>query len=163
MTSTCLASDVIQVWINSSPSNHCISHFKAQLAQIFFIQHRICMYWIKGILCGYAIPLIVAYLLYITMLEILLCKFVAINNYELQFNWTAGLLITIRWYMIKLFFLHNKNINSMYISCLSLQYHNFMANHLAIWFRPGCGLTACVEIEDVAVWLRVIDFNQLIS
>ena len=55
MTSTCLAGDVIQVWINSSPSNHCISHFKAQLAQLFFIQHLICTYWIKGILCGYAI------------------------------------------------------------------------------------------------------------
>ena len=43
-----LAGDVIQVWINSSPSNHCISHFKAQLAQSFFIQHLICINWIKG-------------------------------------------------------------------------------------------------------------------
>ena len=39
-----------QVWINS-----CISHLKAQLAQLFLIQHLICTYWIKGILCGYAI------------------------------------------------------------------------------------------------------------
>ena len=45
-----LAGDVIQVWINNSPSNHCISHFKAQLALSFFIQNLICMYWIKGIL-----------------------------------------------------------------------------------------------------------------
>ena len=51
-TSARLAVDVIQVWINSSPSNCCISHFKAQLAQLFFIQH---LKWIKGILCGYAI------------------------------------------------------------------------------------------------------------
>ena len=29
VTSARLAGDVIQVWINSSPSNHCISHFKA--------------------------------------------------------------------------------------------------------------------------------------
>ena len=43
------------VWINSSPSNHCVSHFKAQLAQLFLINHLICTYWIKGILCGYAI------------------------------------------------------------------------------------------------------------
>ena len=49
-----LAGDVIQIWMNSSPSNHCISHFKAQLAQLFLIQHLICTYWIKGILCGYA-------------------------------------------------------------------------------------------------------------
>ena len=54
-TSARLAGDVIQVWINSSPSNRCISHFKAQLAQLFFIQHLKCTYWIKGILCGYAI------------------------------------------------------------------------------------------------------------
>ena len=45
-----LAGDVIKVWINSSPSNHCISHSKAQLGQLFFIQHLICTYWIKGIL-----------------------------------------------------------------------------------------------------------------
>ena len=44
--SASLADDVIQVWINSSPSNHCISHFKAPLAQLFFIQHLICTYWI---------------------------------------------------------------------------------------------------------------------
>ena len=55
VTLASLAGDVIQVWINSSPSNHCISHFKAQLAQLFLIQHLICTYWIKGILCGYAI------------------------------------------------------------------------------------------------------------
>ena len=55
VASASLAGDVIQVWINSSPSNHCISHFKAQLAQLFFIQHLICTYWIRGILCGYAI------------------------------------------------------------------------------------------------------------
>ena len=54
-TSARLADDVIQGWINSSPSNRCISHFKAQLAQLFFIQHLKCTYWIKGILCGYAI------------------------------------------------------------------------------------------------------------
>ena len=53
-TSPRMAGDVIQVWINSSPSNRCISHFKAQLAQLFFIQHVKCTYWIKGILCGYA-------------------------------------------------------------------------------------------------------------
>ena len=53
-TSARLAGDVIQVWINRSLSNHCISHFKAQLAQWFLIQHLICTYWIKGILCGYA-------------------------------------------------------------------------------------------------------------
>ena len=35
MTSARLAGDVIQVWINSSPSNHCISQFKAQVAQLF--------------------------------------------------------------------------------------------------------------------------------
>ena len=39
-----------QVWINSSPSNQCISRLKAQLAPLFFIQHLICTYWIKGIL-----------------------------------------------------------------------------------------------------------------
>ena len=55
LASASLAGDVIQVWINSSPSNHCISHCKAQVAQLFFIQHLICTYWIKGILCGYAI------------------------------------------------------------------------------------------------------------
>ena len=55
VTSARLAGDVMQVWINSSPSNHCISHFKAQLTQLFFIQHLKCTYWIKGILCGYAI------------------------------------------------------------------------------------------------------------
>ena len=55
VTSARSSGDVIQVWMNSSPSNHCISHFKAQLAQLFLIQHFICMYWIKGILCGYAI------------------------------------------------------------------------------------------------------------
>ena len=55
VTSASLAGDVIQLWINSSPSNHCISHFRAQLAQLFFIQHLIGTYWIKGILCGYAI------------------------------------------------------------------------------------------------------------
>ena len=38
-TSARLAVDIIQVWINSSPSNCCISHFKAQLAQLFFIRH----------------------------------------------------------------------------------------------------------------------------
>ena len=37
VTSAHLAGDVIQVWINSSPSNHGISHFKAQLAQLFSI------------------------------------------------------------------------------------------------------------------------------
>ena len=46
---------VIQVWINNSSSNHCISHFKAQLTQFLLIQHLMCTYWIKGILCGYAI------------------------------------------------------------------------------------------------------------
>ena len=55
VTSAHLAGDVIQVWINSSPPNHCISHFKAQLAQLILIQHLICTYWIKGIICGYAI------------------------------------------------------------------------------------------------------------
>ena len=37
VTSAHLAGDVIQVWINSSPSNHGISHLKAQLAQLFNI------------------------------------------------------------------------------------------------------------------------------
>ena len=46
-SSASLAGDVIQVWINSSPANHCISHYKAQLAQLFLIQHLICTYWIK--------------------------------------------------------------------------------------------------------------------
>ena len=55
VTSASLAGDVIQVWINNSPSNHCIYHFEAQLAQLFLIQYLICTYWIKGILCGYAI------------------------------------------------------------------------------------------------------------
>ena len=55
VTSACLAGDVMQVWINSSSSNHCISHFKAQLVQLYFIQHLICTYWIKFIRCGYAI------------------------------------------------------------------------------------------------------------
>ena len=55
VTSARLAGDVIQVWINSSSSNHCISHFKAQLVQLFLIHHLICTYWIKGIFCGYAI------------------------------------------------------------------------------------------------------------
>ena len=32
-----LAGDVIHVWKNSSPSNHCISHFKAQLAQYVYV------------------------------------------------------------------------------------------------------------------------------
>ena len=54
-TSARLTGDVIQVWINSSSSNRCNSHFKAQLVQLFFIQHHKCTYWIKGILCGYAI------------------------------------------------------------------------------------------------------------
>ena len=36
VTSARLAGDVIQVWKNSSSSNHCISHFKAQLAQLFW-------------------------------------------------------------------------------------------------------------------------------
>ena len=36
-TPASLAGDVIQVWINSSPSNHCIFHYKAQLAQLFLI------------------------------------------------------------------------------------------------------------------------------
>ena len=54
-TSARLAGDVIQVWVNSSPSNRCISHFKAQLAQLSFLQHLKCTYWIKGILCGYEI------------------------------------------------------------------------------------------------------------
>ena len=55
-TSARLAGDVIiQVWINSSPSNRCISHFQAQLTHLLFIQHLKCTYWIKGILCGYAI------------------------------------------------------------------------------------------------------------
>ena len=48
-TSARLAGDVIQVWVNSSPSNRCISHFKAQLAQLYFIQHLKCTHWIKGI------------------------------------------------------------------------------------------------------------------
>ena len=52
VTSARLAGEVIQVWINSSPSNHCVSHFKAQLGQLFLINHLICTYWIKGILCG---------------------------------------------------------------------------------------------------------------
>ena len=52
VTSARLASDVIQVWMNSSSSNNCISHFKAQLVQLIFIY---LIYWIKGILCGYAI------------------------------------------------------------------------------------------------------------
>ena len=55
VTSFRLAGGVIQVWINSSPSNHCISHFKAQLAQLFSNQHLMWICWIKGILCGYAI------------------------------------------------------------------------------------------------------------
>ena len=54
-TSAHLAGGVIQVWINSSPSNPTISHFKAQLAPWFLIQHLICTYWIQGILYGYAI------------------------------------------------------------------------------------------------------------
>ena len=54
-TSARLAGGVIQGRINSSPSSCCISHFKPQLAQLFFIQHLKCTYWIKGILCGYAI------------------------------------------------------------------------------------------------------------
>ena len=54
-TSARLTGDVIQVWINSLSSNRCISHFKTQLVQLFFIQHLKCTYWIKGILCGYAI------------------------------------------------------------------------------------------------------------
>ena len=37
VTSARLAGDVIQVWINNSPSNHCISHFKLQFTQSFFI------------------------------------------------------------------------------------------------------------------------------
>ena len=44
VTSACLAGDIIQVWKNSSPSNHCISHVKAQLAQLFLIQHLICIH-----------------------------------------------------------------------------------------------------------------------
>ena len=34
VTSARLAGDVIHIWINSSSSNHCTSHFKAQLAQL---------------------------------------------------------------------------------------------------------------------------------
>ena len=43
VTSARLAGDVIHVLKNSSPSNHSISHFKAQLVQLFFIQHLICI------------------------------------------------------------------------------------------------------------------------
>ena len=40
-TSARLAGNVIQVWINSLPSNQCISLLKAQLAQLFSIQNLI--------------------------------------------------------------------------------------------------------------------------
>ena len=53
VTSARLAGDVIQVWINSSPSNRCISHFKAQLVQLFFIQHLKCTYWIYFVVTRY--------------------------------------------------------------------------------------------------------------